>query len=133
MTFKINTNMDSLKAELESLDFITNLKKLSSSYNVLIDLKTNKDNALCGEEYNQVQVIVCEKKFSPENFLELASGRKTISKIKGFSAIKRDMHPYGNSVLLFNGDPNEFEFQKSSDFQSLVEKGITFIKDSSKK
>ena len=133
MTFKINTNLDSLRTELNSLEFITNLKKISTNYNVLVDLKTNKDNTLCGEEYNQVQVVVCEKNVSPEDFLELASGRKATSKIKGFSAIKRDMHPYGNSMILFNGDPNDFEFHKSSDFQGLVEKGITFIKDSGKK
>jgi hypothetical protein len=121
--------MDSLKTELKSLDFINQLKKVSTNYNVLIDLKKNKDSALCGGEYSQVQVVVCEKNVSPEDFLELASGRKQALKIKGFSAIKRDMHPYSNSMILFNGDPNDFEFHKSSDFQSLVEKGITFIKD----
>jgi len=133
MTFKINASVDSLKTELKSLDFITSLKKISSKFNVLIDLKTNRDNTLCGDEYNQVQVVVCEKNISPEEFLELASGRKATSKIKGFSAIKRDMHPYENSMLLFNGNPDDFEFHKASDFQSLVEKGIVFIKDSNKK
>jgi len=132
MTFKINTNLDSLRTELNSLEFITNLKKISTNYNVLVDLKTNKDNTLCGEEYNQVQVVVCEKNVSPEDFLELASGRKATSKIKGFSAIKRDMHPYNNSMLLFNGNPNDFEFHKSKDFQSLIEKGIFSIKNTLK-
>jgi len=132
MTLKINTNLESLKKELKSLDFIDQLKKISNNYNILVDLKTNKDHSLCGDEYNQVQVVVCEKNISPEEFLELASGRKQISNIKGFSAIKRDMHPYSNSMLLFNGNPNDFEFHKSKDFQSLIEKGIFSIKNTLK-
>jgi len=120
MTLKINTNLESLKKELKSLDFIDQLKKISNNYNILVDLKTNKDHSLC------------EKNISPEEFLELASGRKQISNIKGFSAIKRDMHPYNNSMLLFNGNPNDFEFHKSKDFQSLIEKGIFSIKNTLK-
>lgn len=110
-------------------DAAEKLHSLKGKFNILVEHSQRQEVALGKDSYSFKRIILCPKEEDPLEFIEKASARQNFEgALKGFSLIERDFHPIKSSLVIFDGDPQEYKVITGREMTDLLEKAMLALK-----
>ncbi len=101
------------------------IHSLKSKFNILVEHSQRREVALGNDSYSFKRIILCPKDEDPLEFIEKASARQSFKgALKGFSLIERDFHPVKSSLVIFDGNPQEYRVITGKEMTDLIEKAL---------